>query len=452
MGNSKSFTRALLVMLTISIFLFTGEIRGEEKIFQYPITTGTLANGLNVVSVEFDSPGLIAFYTIVRTGSRNEIEPGKSGFAHFFEHMMFRGTDKYSSEDYNDVLKAVGADHNAFTNDDITAYHSLSSSGALEAIIQIESDRFQNLKYDEEDFKKEAGAVLGEYRKSITSPFLPLIEKLRDTAYETHTYKHTTIGFLADIEDMPNQYEHSLFFFDTYYRPENCTILVVGDVDHSNLMALAEKYYGNWERGPGQPEIPQEGAQTEEKRAHLTWENPTLPIMAIGYHGPPFSDTEIDMPALDLLSQLAFSQSSPLFRKLVIEEQLVDFVQGSAFDHMDATMFMIFTRVKETANVEMVEQEIYKAIEETKTVLVDEERLNSIKSHLKYNFAMGLNSPKSVAGTLTHYIGLTGDPETVNRVYELYDTVTAEDIQNAANKYFRVENRTVVTLSYDGGE
>ncbi|TFB13830.1 insulinase family protein [Candidatus Marinimicrobia bacterium MT.SAG.4] len=452
MRLSKSSAWNLFAIILLSTTFYAAESKGGEKIFQYPINVGVLENGLSVISVEFDSPGLIAFYTIVRTGSRNEIEPGKSGFAHFFEHMMFRGTDKYSSTDYNDILKGVGADHNAFTNDDITAYHSLSSSDALEAIMDIESDRFQNLKYDEEDFKKEAGAVLGEYRKSITSPFLPVIEKLRDTAYETHTYKHTTIGFLRDIEDMPNQYEHSLYFFDTYYRPENCTVLVVGDVDHASLMALAEKYYGNWERGPGQPEVPKEGPQKEGKREKLGWENPTLPIMAIGYHGPAFSDTEIDMPALDLLSQVAFSQSSPLYRKLVIEEQLVDFIQGSAGDRRDATMFNIFTRVKEVANVEMVEQEIYKALEEAKNVPVDEERLASIKSHMKYQFAMGLNSPRSVAQTLAHYIGLTGDPETVNRVYELYDRVTAEDIQYVTKKYFAAENRTVVNLSYDGGE
>ena len=260
------------------------------------------------------------------------------------------------------------------------------------------------------------------------------------------------MGFLTDINDMPNQYEHSLYFFDTYYRPENCTVLVVGDVDHADLMALAEKYYGNWERGNGQPEVPKEGPQKEGKREKLGWENPTLPILAIGYHGPAFSDTEIDMPALDLLSQVAFSQSSPLYRKLVIEEQLVDFIQGSAGDRRDATMFNIFTRVKEVANVEMVEQEIYKALEEAKNVPVDEERLASIKSHMKYQFAMGLNSPRSVAQTLAHYIGLTGDPETVNRVYELYDRVTAEDIQYVTKKYFTDENKTVVKLSYDGGE
>ena len=452
MNLSKSSRWYLVALFLFSFTYFPAETKGGEKIFQYPINIGVLENGLKVVSVEFDSPGLIAFYTIVRTGSRNEVEEGKSGFAHFFEHMMFRGTEKYSSTDYNDILKGVGADHNAFTNDDITAYHSLSSSDALEAIMDIESDRFQNLKYDEEDFKKEAGAVLGEYRKSITSPFLPVIEKLRDTAYNTHTYKHTTIGFLKDIEDMPNQYEHSLYFFDTYYRPKNCVILVVGDVNHKSLMALAEKYYGNWESGPEQPEIPREAPQTEEKREKLGWENPTLPIMAIGYHGPAFSDTEIDMPALDLLSQLAFSKSSPLFRKLVIEEQLVDFIQGGAFDRRDPTMFMIFARVKDPANVEMVEQEIYKALEDVKDVPVDEERLASIKSHMKYQFAMGLNSPKSVAGTLAHYIGLTGDPETVNRVYELYDRVTAEDIQYVTKKYFTDENKTVVNLSYDGGE
>ena len=245
---------------------------------------------------------------------------------------------------------------------------------------------------------------------------------------------------------------YSLFFFDTYYRPNNCVILVVGDVDHKSLMALAEKYYGNWGSGPDQPEIPQESAQTEGKRVKIAWDNPTLPIIAIGYHVPAFSDSEIDMPTLDVLSQVAFSQSSPLFRKLVIEEQLVDFVQGNAGDRRDATMFTIYARVKDPANVEIVEEEIYKALEEVKNVLVDEERLASIKSHMKYEFAMGLNSPKSIATTLAHYINLTGDPESVNRVYELYDAVTAQDIQNITRKYFTDENRTVVNLSHEGGE
>ena len=452
MNQSRNTFLCLLVTFSLLFTYFTDEAKGGEKIFQYPINVGVLENGLKVVSVEYDSPGLISYYTVVRTGSRNEVEEGKSGFAHFFEHMMFRGTERHSSEDFNDILKGVGADHSANTSDDRTMYHFLASSDALETIMDLESDRFQNLKYDEEAFKKEAGAVLGEYRKNITNPFMPIGEKLHDTAYQTHTYKHTTMGFLKDIEDMPNQFEHSLFFFDIYYRPNNCVIVVVGDVDHESLMALAEKYYGKWGSGPKPPEIPQESPQTEEKRVKIAWDNPTLPIIAIGYHGPAFSDREIDMPTLDVLSQVAFSQSSPLYRKLVIEEQIVEFVQGGAGDRRDATMFTIYTRVKDPANVEMVEAEIYKAIEEVKNVPVDEERLASIKSHMKYQFAMGLNSPGSIASTLAHYINLTGDPETVNRVYELYDAVTAQDIQNITKKYFTKENRTVVNLSHEGGE
>ena len=197
-----------------------------------------LDNGLTVLSVPFDSPGIIAYYTIVRTGSRNEVEKGLSGFAHFFEHMMFRGTELYPQDKYNDVLKALGADSNAYTNVDWTCYHMTIPATALATAVQIEADRFQNLKYDEPSFQKEARAVLGEYNKSASSPFLKLNETLRDEAYTVHTYKHTTIGFLNDVKEMPRQYAYSKVFFDRWYRPENCTIIVAGDVVHDALLRL----------------------------------------------------------------------------------------------------------------------------------------------------------------------------------------------------------------------
>src|SRR3954447_3797653 len=149
-------------------------------IFPYPIRETTLENGLRVISVAYDSPGIIAYYTVVRTGSRNEVEKGLSGFAHFFEHMMFRGTDKFPQERYNDVLKALGANSNAFTTDDWTCYHLTVPASALEKVIEIESDRFRNLKYDEPSFQKEARAVLGEYNKGASSPLLLLNEAMQD--------------------------------------------------------------------------------------------------------------------------------------------------------------------------------------------------------------------------------------------------------------------------------
>ena len=425
--------------------------KGGSKVFPYPVDVTVLDNGLKVVVVPFDSPGLVAYWTVVRAGSRNEIEPGKSGFAHFFEHMMFRGTETYPKEKYNAILKELGADHNAFTTDDYTAYHVLAPATGLETIMTIESDRFKNLKYTVEDFKKEAGAVLGEYNKNASNPFQTLNEKIRDTAFTTHTYKHTTIGFLRDVKDMPNQYEYSLQFFDRHYRPENCTLLVVGDVDPKRLVELARKNYGSWKRGTYQVEIPAEPPQPAEKRTEVDWPNPTQPYLYVGYHGPAFSDTQIDMPALDLVSQLLFSEAAPLYQKLVNEEQEVDLLFGAASDHRDPYLFEIVARVKKPERVAYVESTITAAIEDLKETPIAADRLDKVKSHLKYSYAMGLNTAGSVARGLAHYIALTGDPEAVNRVYAIYDRVTPEDVRAAARKYFVSSGRTVVTLSHKEG-
>ncbi len=147
-------------------FTLTAQENGG-KVFPYPINQVTLDNGLKIVSIPFDSPGIIAYYTVVRTGSRNEVETGKSGFAHFFEHMMFRGTEKYSKDAFNEMLKSIGADNNAFTSDDQTVYHTVASADALETMMDMESDRFMNLKYSEEDFKTEAGRDPGRVQQEL---------------------------------------------------------------------------------------------------------------------------------------------------------------------------------------------------------------------------------------------------------------------------------------------
>src|SRR3954447_15804571 len=294
---------------------------GPGSIFPYPIQKTTLENGLSVISVPYDSPGIIAYYTVVRTGSRNEVEKGLSGFAHFFEHMMFRGTERYSQEKYNDVLKSLGADSNAFTNEDWTCYHMTIPASALAKAVEIEADRFQNLKYDEPSFQKEARAVLGEYNKSSSSPFLKLAEALQDAAYTRHTYKHTTIGFLQDIKDMPSQYAYSKVFFDRWYRPENCSIVVTGDVKTEEPVSLARDHYGAWPRGKASVEIPPEPAQAEARSVRLGWPVPTLPILCLGYHVPASDPSNPDVAALGALEQALFGETSPLYKELVLKEQ-----------------------------------------------------------------------------------------------------------------------------------
>ncbi|XOV95236.1 MAG: M16 family metallopeptidase [Bacteroidota bacterium] len=176
--------KILIVILTgMLVACGGGEKPEDEGIFPYSIQQTKLENGLNVVTVPFDSPGIAAFYIVVRVGSRNEIEEGKTGFAHFFEHMMFRGTDKYPKAKYQEALKAIGAAANANTWFDRTVYHMTGNAQMLDKMFELEADRFMNLNYSEADFKVEAGAVKGEYTKNYASPYMKLYEKTYSTCF-----------------------------------------------------------------------------------------------------------------------------------------------------------------------------------------------------------------------------------------------------------------------------
>jgi zinc protease len=381
-------------------------------------------------------------------GSRNEVEPGVTGFAHFFEHMMFRGTDNYSREEYNQILKMTGASANANTSLDRTIYHMTGSVDYLEKMFEVESDRFMNLNYPEHEFKVEAGAVKGEYTKNFASPYQRLYEELLFTSFDVHTYKHTTMGFFEDIVEMPNKYDYSLTFFDRYYRPEYSTIVVVGDVNAEEVNALAEKYFGKWERGNYVTEIPVEPQQKEMRLVHLQ-DGSIPPYMSINYKGPAFNDKEIDMPAIDVMNTILFSQNSELYKKLVIDEQKLRFIGGGATDAHDPYLISIQASFISKDDFQYVRDQVTIAIAEIKKNGVDEILLEETKLNLKYSYAMGIDNPDAIANSLSHYIYLTGDPESLNNIYSLYDEVTVEDIKMAAAKYY-VDNALIIaTISSD---
>jgi zinc protease len=437
-----------MLFLGIISMQFSGCSTDENKILPYPIHQHKLKNSLNVVTVPFDSPGLVAFYIVVRVGSRNEIEKGVTGFAHFFEHMMFRGTDKYPREEYNKVLKMTGAGANANTSLDRTIYHMTGNVEYLEKMFELEADRFMNLNYSEHDFKVEAGAVKGEYTKNFASPYQQLYENLLNTAFDVHTYKHTTMGFFNDIVDMPNQYQYSLEFFKRYYRPEYSTIVVVGDVEPEKVEGLAEKYFGIWETGNYAPEIPVEPEQKEKRFFHL--QNGSIPpYLSMNYKGPAFSDIKIDMPAIDVLNTILFSQNSKLYKKLVVEEQKLRFLGGGAVDSHDPYLITIQASFISKDDFQYVSDEITKAIEDIKINGVDLKQLEETKSNLKYSYAMNIDNPDAIANSVSHYIYLTGDPESLNRSYAMYDKVTVDDLKMVANKYYVETGITIATISPD---
>ncbi|MBK5271423.1 MAG: insulinase family protein [Bacteroidia bacterium] len=435
----------LLLLFCLSLQYAFGQTTVKKKILPFAIQQKKLSNGLNIVTVPFNSPGLAAFFIVVRVGSREEVETGKTGFAHFFEHMMFRGTEKYPSDAYNLVLKSIGASANANTSLDRTIYHMTGNALMLEKMFEVEGDRFQHLKYSEHDFKTEAGAVKGEYTKNSASPYQQLNEKKLNVAFDKHTYKHTTMGFFDDVVDMPNQYDYSLTFFDRFYRPEYTTIIVVGDVKQENVDQYAEKYFGSWKHGSYVPSIETEPTQTGTRYVHI--KNPSFPpYVSLNYKGPAFSDKSIDLAALDILTTLLFDESGDLYQKLVVKEQKCRSLGGGINPTRDGQLINIGSSVVKAADMQYVKDEITKALENAKIVPVDAKKLADTKSNIKYSFAMQLDSPDQIANSLAMFTWLSGNPETLNSYYSLYDKITARDIMNVAKKYFNDNTLTIATI------
>ena len=422
----------------------------EQKLFPYQYSTDDLPNGLRLITVPTDYPNLVALYIVVQTGSRNEVEAGKSGYAHFFEHLMFRGSENFTADQREEIFKRAGADTNAYTSDDRTVYHAVFSKEDLDKIMEMEADRFQRLKYTPEQYKTEAGAVRGEYDKNSASPFSKLYEKLRETAFNKHTYAHTTMGYIKDIEDMPNQYDYSWQFYNRYYRPEYTTIVVVGDVQRANILAMVNKYFGSWKRGSYVPQIPAEPEQTAPREGHVEWASPTLPYIVVAYRGPAYSDVKKDKAALDLLASIAFGENSDLYQRLVLKEQKVDFISPSFDDQVDGELFAIFSRVKDQKDVDYVREQILATFKRYTTELIPQAKLEATRSRARYSLALGMDSSEAIARILAPYISLRRTPETMNQLFALYSQITPEDIREAAARYFVDRNRTIVTLSTKG--
>jgi zinc protease len=421
-------------------------VTAVAKVFPFPTTQRTLANGLRVFIVEHDSPGLVAYYSIVRVGSRNEVEPGKSGFAHFFEHMMFRGTAAYPADKYNATIKAMGADSNAFTSDDMTVYHILAGSKSLPTIVEIEADRFQHLEYGEAEFQKEARAVLGEYNKGASDPMQPMGEALYDNAFLVHPYKHTTIGFLRDIVEMPTQFAFSRQFFARYYRPDNVILLIVGDVTADQVMPLVEKHYGGWRSGSARPAVPVEPPQAQGKSVTVPWKGAGMPLLLVGYHTPAFTSKSIDSAALEVLGELAFAERAPLFRRLVLEEQKAEHIEGGYDRHIDPNLFHVLARVKDAEDIPYVEAAIDQELARIAKKGVDEQTIAKVISHMRYAFAGMLATADETALVGAEFLALTGELATIDEAFTTLSRVTSADIQRVAARYFTPGNRTAVVL------
>jgi zinc protease len=242
-----------------------------------------------------------------------------------------------------------------------------------------------------------------------------------------------------------------LQFFNRFYRPEYTTIVVVGDVKPAEVLAMVKKYYGDWKPGDYKVQVPNEPEQEKARSEHIEWTSPTLPYVAVAYRGPAFSDEGKEKAALDLLSLIAFGENSDLYQKLVLEEQKADFISPDFEDKINPELFAVYARAKSDADLNYVRDEIVKAFKRYANEPVGQKLLDQTRSRMRYGFALAMNSNDAIASTLAPYIALKRTPETLEKLFALYDRVTPEDIRAAARTYFQDKNQTVVTLAAKNG-
>ena len=419
----------------------------SNKVFSQNYVFKELDNGLRVLIVKTDYPDLVSVQIPVSVGSRDENEAGRTGFAHFFEHMMFKGSEKFPQDVYADLFKNAGVDNGAYTTNDYTNYHLDFSKDHLDKVLEIQADHFKNLKYTDAQFKTEALTVKGEYLKNNASPTRKLLAAVRKEAFDTHTYKHTTMGFFEDVEAMPEQIAYGEKFFKQFYKPEYVSLVIVGDVEPEKTMAMVEKHWGSWQKGDFVNEIAQEPKQQSAKYVHEKFDGLPGHWLLVSYKGANWQPKQKDRAALDLISELYFSNNSALYQELVVDKQLASQMFNYNPETKDAGLRHVFIKVNEEKDLATVRDAINRTYAQARTELVSTEKLDNLKSNLKYSFVNSLDSSESIAATLASYMHFDRDPETINHLYNSFDNISAEDIQRIANKYFIDENRTTVTMS-----
>lgn len=432
------------------------------SVFPNPPRTERLPNGLTVISLPTEAPGIVAYYTLVRVGARDEVEEGHSGFAHLFEHMMFRGTEAYPQQRYEATIQSFGADNNAYTTQDFTLYTVVVPRAALGRLVEIEADRFQNLQYDESVFRTETGAVRGEYDTSASNPSRKMWESLSEISFTRHTYGHTTLGYLRDIETMPEKYDYSRRFFQRFYTPDNTTIIVAGDVDHDALMREVRRHYGRWRGRRDQPRIPVEPEPRAGERRHIDWPSPAAQRMLVGWRTPAFvqgrSEAERrrslrDTAALRVVHGLAFSEPSPLYQRLVVQERSLLQLHSWADElSRDPHLFVVQATLADGSSFDASIDALQRELDTLAAGEIDSARVEAVKSHVHYALLTAMQTPSDVADVAARFIAAGGRLGAIDDFMEALATVTPEDVARVAREYLNENRRFVVTLAHGPAE
>lgn len=407
------------------------------------VRTHTLQNGMKIIVQEDHSIPNVAVYFFYRIGSRNE-RPGATGISHFFEHMMFNGAKKYGPKQFDVQMEKNGGNNNAYTSHDLTVYTDWFPSSALELMFDMEADRIRDLAFDPKIIESERGVVYSERRLSVdNSPFGALNEQAMAAAFIAHPYQWPVVGWASDIESwtMDDLKTH----FRMGYAPNNCTMVVVGDVSYDQVLTLAAKYLEPIPKHDPPPPVRTKEPEQQGERRVLLNKQAHLPLQMVLYHIPDSRDP--DQPALEVLQTiLSRGQSSRLYKRLVDVDQIAINVNANRRQGLDPIVFTFMIQPRSGIDPSRTEKALFEEIEKVQSTPVDNNELRKAKNQLLAEHYRELQTIAGRANALGDYEIYRGDYSRLFTFDKEVEAVTAADVQRVARKYFTAKNRTVATL------
>jgi len=430
--------------LAAALLLLTPPTQAAVRPPKLDYTTTTLANGMHVVFLEDHSTPIVHLQMWYHVGSKNE-RPGRTGFAHFFEHMMFKGSKNVEPEGHPSYVSSVGGQSNAYTTEDATVFWETVPSQYLPLVLWLEADRLASLRMDEKSFKNEREVVKEERRMRIENqPYGRLQEIIADQTFSVHPYKHPVIGSMKDLDAA--SVEDVREFFATYYVPANCTAVLVGDFDARQALALVTQYLGRVPKSdkPVPRDIPKEPAQTREKRVTLQEDWP-LAAVVVAHHIT--FDGNPDSYPLHIASKvLSDGQSSRIYRKLVYEKGIALAAFGGGNIIEDPNLFFAVALVQPGHTTEEDAAALIAELDRLRAETITNSELQQAKNQFARDYILGRETDQNKAEVLGHAAVIHNDLKTADAEFDIFQALTAEDVRRVAGKYFTPENRTVLTV------
>jgi len=423
---------ALLCITSLSVSAQANKIEFEQY---------KLKNGMNVILHEDHSTPIVAVTVLYHVGSKNEFAE-RTGFAHFFEHLMFEGSDNIGRGEYMKTVAANGGILNANTSFDRTFYFEILPSNQLELGLWMESERLLHLKVDSIGVQTQREVVKEEYRQSDNQPYGSFLREMFSRAFEKHSYNWVPIGSLDHLNEAT--IEEFIEFYKTYYVPNNATLSIAGDFDKKQLKKWIETYFSPIPRGTKEMHRPTIMEPIKNKEIRDTvYDNIQLPAVMMGYHTP--AQGTSDAYAVDMLAQiLSQGNSSRLQKSIVDEQEKALFVGAFPFPSEDPGLSLMFGIPNTGVDIVDLEKAIDSEVEKLQYELISEKEFQKLRNQIENNMISQNSTVEGIAESLANYYIYYGDANLINTEISRYMKVTREDIQRVAKEYFRTDNRVVL--------